>query len=193
MLPQDTKLILWTGTRQSGKTTAVSRLIDRVGAEGFRVAGLLSPAQYTDSTLIGFDVRDIKTGKHTPLARRGPQTPRHTSAFTFIKRGLELGHLTLNSPDTHSAQLMIIDEFGPLEIENHGWRKSVDKLITSAEGLLLLVVREKLLVKVSELYAQYPCSVLPASQPEAVDSVIKLLKKQFPPNQQPPSESTTTD
>ena len=189
MLPQDTKLILWTGTRQSGKTTAVSRLIDCAIAGGFNVAGLLSLAQYNDGTLVGFDVQDISTRKHTPLARRGPQTPHHTSAFTFIKRGLELGHLTLNSPDTHSAQLIIIDEFGPLEIENHGWRKSVDTLLASAEGLLLLVVRERLLEKVSELYSQYPCSVLPARQPETVDSVIELLKKRFPPNQQPPAET----
>ena len=193
MLPQDTKLILWTGTKQSGKTTAVSRLIDRVGAESFQVAGLLSLAQYKNGTLIGFDVQDVSTGRHTPLARRGPQTPRHTSAFTFIKRGLEMGHLALNSPDTHSAQIIIIDEFGPLEIENHGWRKSVDKLIISTEGLLLLVVRERLLEKVRDLYAQYPCAVLPASQPEAVEAVIDLLKKRFPSNQQPPGESTTTD
>jgi nucleoside-triphosphatase THEP1 len=190
MLPQDTKLILWTGTKQSGKTTAVSRLIDHAVAEGFSVAGLLSLAQYDNGTLVGFDVQDISTHNRTPLARRGPQTPHNTnSAFTFIKRGLELGHLTLNSPDTHSAQLIIIDEFGPLEIENHGWRKSVDTLLASAEGLLLLVVREKLLEKVRDLYAQYPCAALPAQQPEAVKTVVDLLVKRFPSNQQPPAEA----
>jgi len=179
MLPQDTKLILWTGTRQSGKTTAVSRLIDHAITEGFSVAGLLSLAQYDNGTLVGFDVQNISTHNRTPLARRGPQTPRHASAFTFIKRGLELGHMALNSPETHSAQLIIIDEFGPLEIENHGWRKSVDTLLASARGLLLLVVREKLLEEVRDLYSQYPSAALPAQQPEAVKTVIDLLRKQY--------------
>lgn len=169
------KLILWVGEKHSGKTTSAADLARTARDEGFNVAGLLAPSLYCDGRLIGFDAIDIKNEKRAPLAR--PQTgPGKSQRFTFITDGLKLGYAALSAEATKSADLIIVDEFGPSELNGDGWRKNVDSLLASSSAVILLVVRHELADKVRRLYADSHCRKLAATEPGSINDILSILK-----------------
>jgi len=174
MLPIQNKLILWTGRKHSGKTTAALKLARRAYAQDFTIAGLLAPSVYLNGELIGFDLLDLQNNKRTHLAVRKAGKNK-AARFTLTAAGLKLANSALNSARAKSADLVIIDEFGPLEMLGKGWRKNVDLLLTSTNTLILLVVRNELTNQVQELYSSVPSQKLPATDLKSIDKVIAMI------------------
>ena len=184
MTQMQPELILWTGQKHSGKTTAAAELAKIARSKGFVVSGLLAPSLYRNGRLIGFDALDLHTGKRASLAKHKTKeerpeylAPPFRWDFIFIEEGLKLGHLALSPTATQSADLVIVDEFGPLELENRGWRKNVDSLLALNDALILLVVRQELKDSVKKLYEDIAGIELKANKKDSIDRVIKLLKK----------------
>ncbi len=169
------KLILWVGEKHSGKTTSAANLARAARDEGSNVAGLLAPSLYCNGRLIGFDALDLGNEKRAPLARR-QTNPSKTGPFTFITDGLKLGNAALSAEATKSADLIIVDEFGPLELNSQGWRKNVDSLLASSDAVILLVVRRELADEVRQLYADVPCRKLAATDLSSIDAGLAMLK-----------------
>ena len=175
MLTTENRLILWTGKKHSGKTTRIANLAQIACDEGFKVAGVLSTSIYLNGELIGYDVIDLHSQARAPLARRKIDKSE-VKSFSFVDTGLKLGNNALSLSATKSAELIIVDEFGPLELDGRGWRKNVDLLLTSTNSLMLLVVRQELADQVQQLYTNVPSRQLPATELQSVDAIITLLK-----------------
>lgn len=171
------KVVLWIGPKHSGKSTAARRLIDRVVAEGFSVAGILAPAIYQGSTLVGFDVVNIATERRLPLARHTEKRIPNGDAggFAFFPSGLRFGNAALQSSQSRSAALVIVDEFGPMELRGNGWRHAVDQLVSESPGTLLLVVRKELADDVCQVYAQWDPECILAAERRAVCRLLHIL------------------
>ena len=170
------RLILWTGPRHSGKTTSAAGLAQKAETEGFHVAGLLAPSIYKNNRLTGFEALDIKTGKRSPLADiKSTSGPAKTEQFTFSKAGLEFGSNALNISSVKSVELIIVDEFGPMELAGNGWRKNVESILTDTNALLVLVVRDRLTDQIINLYRNIPHTQLDAAKPDSIKKVIKIL------------------
>ena len=176
MISKPHKLILFTGRKHSGKTTAANRLVRQVRSKGFSVAGLLAPAVYKDSRLVGFGAVDLRRDKQIDLANRKIATGKRAE-WAFTEAGLKLGKAALNPSAASSADLIIVDEFGPLELDDRGWRKEVDLLLASTDVLVVLVVREELEERVQKLYENYPSTKLAATTEVSINKVIKILKE----------------
>jgi nucleoside-triphosphatase THEP1 len=175
MVPTQNRLILWTGPKHSGKTTSAIRLIQMVRTEGFIVAGILEPSLYNDGELIGFDVLDIQNRKRTSLAR-SKKSKSTKDFFNFITDGLKFGNAVLSSEATKSADLVIIDEYGPLELEGDGWRRNIDSLLSCSGAIILIVIRQELKETFQQLYSDFPCLELEALEEKSAYEVIALLK-----------------
>ncbi|MHC4739900.1 MAG: NTP transferase domain-containing protein [Planctomycetota bacterium] len=175
MLRQN-KLILWVGEKHSGKTTSAAELAQAARAKGITIAGLLAPSIYNKGELTGFDVLDLRTEALAALAIRRSGEGRG-EPYTFTAEGLKVGRSALSADATKSAELIIVDEFGPLELSGGGWRKDVDSLLTSSDAVILLVVRRELAEEVRRLYAEIPSHNISACEKESVDKVITVLEK----------------
>jgi len=185
-------LILWTGPKHSGNTS-VRALTQTARDKGFKVAGILAPPLYRNSELLGFDVLDLQNQTRAPLARRKTSESK-AEPFTFNNDGIKLGNAALSEENTKSADLIIVDEFGPLELKGQGWRRKVDSLLASSPAfcrIILLVVRRELTDTVRQLYAGTPqggpqdalrrnpapaCRELAATKPDSIDDVITILE-----------------
>lgn len=167
-------MILWAGEKHSGKTTALADLVRIAHEEGFNVAGILAPSLYRDGRLMGFDVLDLRDGTRAPLARRetkaGAKAP-----FTFVDEGLRLGTAALSEEATESADLIVVDEFGPLELSGRGWRSGVESLLAGGNPAVLLVVRRELVDAVRRMYEDFRCRSINAGEPGAFEKVIGML------------------
>lgn len=166
------RLILFTGEKHCGKTTSLQKIIDKLKKENFGIAGFIAPSVYEGAFLSGFDLVDIQSRKSVNFARCKPEN----KIFIFGKEGLDFGNSVLQSEKTRQADLIIIDEYGPLEIEGGGWRNSVDSLIGSTNAIILLVVRKKSIEKVKQLYKDIPCEQLSAADAQSIDKIIAMLK-----------------
>jgi nucleoside-triphosphatase THEP1 len=169
------RLILWTGKRHSGKTTSVARLAQKARDEGFNVCGLLAPCVYLEGKFVGYDVLDLRTNHRTPLARCKTSNS-YAGPFNFITEGFKLSNSALSKEAVESAELIIVDEFGKLELNGRGWRKDVDSLLVSSDAVILLVVRLELADAVRQLYADIPYQELSATEQDSIDNVITMLK-----------------
>ena len=175
MVSIPSKLILWVGEKHCGKTTSAASLARTARDEGFRVAGLLAPSLYSNGRLIGFDALDLRSEKRAPLARLR-SNPGEGGRFAFIPDGLKLGDAALSAEATKSADLIIVDEFGPLELNGDGWRKNVDSLLASSDAVILLVVRRELAGVVRQLYTGDHCRELAATEQNSINEVLTVLK-----------------
>lgn len=180
MVSTQNTLILWAGPKHSGKTTSAARLIQMARTEGFVVAGILQPSLYDNGELLGFDVLDVQNQKRTPLARRNKDKSK-IGFFNFITDGLRFGNAVLNTEAIKFADLVIIDEFGPLELKGHGWRRNIDLLLSSSNAIILIIIRHGLKDTFQKIYAGVPCLKLEAIEKNSANKVIAILKNRRQP------------
>lgn len=166
------RLILWTGPKHSGKTTTLSSLIYLARLKGITVAGILAPSVYIDNKLVGFDIVDLQTNHRSPLSRCDAQGPESVGQFAFTQQGLALGRSALQSALTSAPDLIVVDEYGPLELDHRGWRTQVDCLIEGSPAVILLVVRDELADDVAGLYPQTPALIVSSAEPDAIAQVL---------------------
>ena len=167
------KTILWVGPKHSGKSTAAAKLAEKAKKAGFKVAGILAPAIYENAKLVGFDIFDLQSCKGTILAIR----KKDNEPFSFTSKGLRFGQAALSKKAAGQADLIIVDEFGPLELAGKGWRKCVDNLLSSTTALLLLVVRKELTRRVRKLYEYLSIQQFNAKDTNSVNKVLMTLKE----------------
>ena len=170
-----TSLILFTGARHAGKTTATAKLAQTLQEHGFKVAGFLSLSCYQDQKLTGYDIFDLTCQKRLPLAREFQGKKVTKRRFDFDEDAWDYVHNLLLNKEILEADLVVIDEFGPLEIEGGGFRVAIDELLSFRPGCLLLVVRNRIVEQVKELYQSYNPLVVEALQDGAIQEVMNIL------------------
>lgn len=136
--------ILLTGDKGVGKTTICSKIIQLMRFRDLNPAGLLTPARYDASgKKIGFDAFDITANEqwalayieHAPI---GPQMGRYHFDAVALNRAIH----TLQEACRNPNDLLLIDEIGPLELDqNAGFASIIGHLPPSTTAHILLVVR----------------------------------------------------
>ncbi len=172
-----TRVVLWTGSRHSGKTSLATLLADKAASDGFSVAGILTPAVYRDDILAGYDAVDVTTGSRLPLLRRVAERERaDIGPFAFSAEGLQFGGAALSPDSTGTADLIIVDEFGHFELGGRGWRSAVDRIVSEFHGVLLLVVSQEVADEVYELYSAFRPERIPITEAFATNRILQLLR-----------------
>jgi nucleoside-triphosphatase THEP1 len=174
-------MIILTGETGSGKTTCAAAVVGLLRQRGVKVGGVLATGLLNESRRSGFDITDLSTGRTVPLCREGDAGStgeQRWGRFTFVREGLELGReaLTVRGP---SADVVVVDEVGPLELAGGGWAAALDELAGGFRGGILVIAR---LAVVGAVMARWGAASTPVCQvgvdrPERVaDMVVERLK-----------------
>jgi len=174
MAHTENKCVLWIGHKHCGKTTAAAKLIDHLRKGNFTVSGILSPSVYTDGCLTGFDIVDIINGVQIPLSTRD-ENAQACVPFRYFDEALRLGHSALTPAANKSSNLVIVDEYGPLELNGKGWRLDVENLLKANSPPILLVVRSSLADEVRKLYGRYIHLKLDALDSKSIEQVSDFI------------------
>jgi nucleoside-triphosphatase THEP1 len=134
-----------SGPIGGGKTTLCRALAAQARAEGWDVAGLLSPALFEGERKSGIAVENLRTGETRLLARSVPH-PSFDLQFgnwCFDRLSLVWGNRVLEA--SLPCDLLIVDELGPLELlRGEGWSAALAALRQGGYRLGLVVIRPAL-------------------------------------------------
>lgn len=146
-------IFILSGKRNSGKSTILQRVITGLQEKGFRIAGIRAPAIMQNGRKIGFYVLNIKTDEKALLCeRRSELVPSTPQSFEFHENGLKLGRQALSPQAINDADLIIIDEVGPLELKGECWAEPIEQIFNTSEKPMLWVIRKGLVDKVCMHY-----------------------------------------
>ncbi|MFN2237352.1 MAG: nucleoside-triphosphatase [Anaerolineales bacterium] len=136
---------LLSGPSGAGKTTCCAEIITQVRAAGMSVGGLLCPGVFKNGKKVGIDQIDIRTGQRQRLGMRADKARLNTvGCWQMDERVLAWGNTVVAR--LKAEDLIVIDELGPLELEEgYGYQEALRLLDEKRYRLALVVVRPALL------------------------------------------------
>jgi nucleoside-triphosphatase THEP1 len=132
-------VIIITGSKRSGKSTAVENWIKRKAGG---VVGILSPEINGKRYF-----KSISTGEEWAMEASGNEESLNIGKYNFSKSAFDkASKILLDAAKDKTAELLVIDEVGPLELKNEGFYNTLQSILEMEEGIgsILLVVREGL-------------------------------------------------
>lgn len=132
--------ILVTGESGCGKTSFCRRMIDSARRDGLKVGGVLAPAVHYGGNRVGADAVDLATEESVPIARSIAPVPwdRRARNTTIRREGLDLARAALERAVRQPFDLIVIDEFGPLELAGGGICQEAVEAWNSGRDVLLV-------------------------------------------------------
>ncbi len=130
------RLIFVTGPPKTGKTTVLLRAVEKLIAKGYRLGGMVSQEIREKGIRVGFEILDYTSSRKGWLAHiRQPKGPR-------------IGKYRVNLDDLDSigtraildalevADIVLIDEIGPMELFSEAFKDAVKKVVNSYKPVL---------------------------------------------------------
>lgn len=173
-----TSIIILTGERGVGKTTACRETVALAKAKGYACGGILTLTQ-PDGEL---DVTDAKSDETRRLTLPPDAKPAIVQGrFRFAPETIGWGNMVL--AEATPCQLLVVDELGPLELERKGgWQKAFDVLRRSNFALALVVIRSELVVKAQlwlPISATTVFAVTPENRGDLPASLLEVLEREI--------------
>ncbi|MDG6909630.1 MAG: NTPase [Nitrososphaerota archaeon] len=132
-----------TGPPGVGKSTLISRVVMKLKSAGVIVGGCTTAELRSGGTRVGFEVRDLTSGRTGELAsvssRFGPRVGRYRVNLQDLAK---VGAAGVEAAAVRS-EVIVIDEVGPMELVSPEFRRAVSACIDSSKPLLA-VVHERL-------------------------------------------------
>jgi nucleoside-triphosphatase THEP1 len=176
-----TSIIILTGERGAGKTSACREAVTLAQAKEYACNGILTLTQ-PDGEL---DVLDVSNGETRRLTLPPDTKPAIVQGrFHFAPETFGWGNLIL--ADATSCHLFVVDELGPLELEQRrGWTKAFDVLQRRNFALALAVVRPELVIKAQLCLpgsATTVLSVAPENRDGLPAALLEILERNVSPS-----------
>lgn len=163
------------GERGSGKTSAIRQLCAKLAAEGYRVGGVLQPANELDGVRVGYRLRDAATGEELEFAVRGP------NGFEFAAQGWLWARARLHKA-LAQADCTVIDELGLLEARGQGHLLELPRLPAwMASRVLLVAVRQDCAAAVEQRLGPFAARIHPQALREQGEPFLEQLRRQLRP------------
>jgi len=175
------QIVAITGRSGSGKTPAMTRLVETLMAHGVPVFGFLQPPLWRDGNKVGFDIVDVRSGARAPLGRRvAAEHGQHGTPFTFDGAGFDLARQALAAPPRDAV--LIVDEIGPVELRGGGHWEAVALAWKRARvRAAVLTVRRQLIPAFLELLGATEVVIVDAeADPDPAAAALAALVSVLP-------------
>ena len=133
-------IVVLTGQVGAGKSTVCRRLTQLVADSGRTVGGVLTEKDVRGN----LTVMDLKTGDSACLAKRIEESGSiKVGGYFFCPDGIRFGQRAIEN--SASADLLLVDEIGPLEAAGSGFSNVFGILAGVAIKNAVVVIREAML------------------------------------------------
>ncbi len=134
------RYVVITGRPGVGKTTLFQKVVARLRAQGYRVEGFICPEVRQGGKRIGFLIRSLDGSLEAWLARvegcYGPPVGRYRVCHEAEEVAREAIEKAIREAD-----MIGIDEVGPMELKASGIRSAILRALSSGKPAILVVHR----------------------------------------------------
>jgi len=171
-------IILIEGSKGDGKTSLITEVNDLLKNKNIITAGILAPAVFIDNKHSGYDLTDAWTNRRMELSRtNGKDNMPLVGYYYFNEETIKEGKLILQPGNCKDADLIIIDEVGPWELENQGWAENLNLLIKTTSSPMLWAVRRGIAQQVIDKWSLVDTLVVDAKTIKAEQLVDIISRK----------------
>lgn len=133
-----------TGSPGVGKSTVLRNVLKQLTCT---YGGMVSADIRVNGERVGFEIRDIATGKQGILAHREGRGPRLGKYHVNIEDLNNMGVSAIKN--AMSSELVVIDEIGPMELKSPEFIKAVEEVLNSGKSMLV-VLHQKSVHQIAE-------------------------------------------
>jgi len=158
-------IFLVTGEINEGKTAYMHSFYKEIG-EG---DGFICPKVFEDGEFVRYDIQRLSSGETKPFAYSLNSVPDdwdeagRYGKYSFSVQAIHFAEQIIDEILQKKIEPIIIDEIGPLEIENHaGFYKLMDRVI-KANRDVFVAIRSSLADKFAEAFGLEP-RIIPITQ-----------------------------
>lgn len=147
------RLLLLTGNPGIGKTTILLQVVDGLKARGCSVGGMISREVRSRGERVGFEILDLVSGRRGWLAHAGQKTGPQVGRYRVNLEDLDSIGVAAIDEAVESADVVAIDEVGPMELFSQRFREAVRKAVESQKPLVGVVhwkARDRLIDEVKK-------------------------------------------
>ncbi|ABL78405.1 NTPase [Thermofilum pendens] len=133
------KNFLLTGRPGIGKTTCVVKTAELLVSRGVKVGGMVTHEVREGGSRVGFKVRDLLTGREGFLAKVGAGAGPRVGKYVVHVEELEAVGVGAILRAVSEAQVVVIDEIGPMELYSPSFLPAVLKALDSDKPVLATI------------------------------------------------------
>lgn len=126
-----------TGSPGTGKSTVCRNVLKQLACT---YGGMTSADIRDKGERVGFEIRDIATGKHGILAHRQGAGPRVGSYLVNLSDLNNIGVAAIKN--AMSTDLIVIDEIAPMEFKSPEFIRAVEEALDSDKNMLVVLHRK---------------------------------------------------
>jgi nucleoside-triphosphatase len=146
------RLLFITGSPGTGKTSVLLKTIEVLKARGYSVGGMISREVRTCGARVGFKILDLGSGRRGWLAhvnqKHGPRIGKYRVNLEDLDNiGAEAVAIAVENAD-----VVAIDEIGPMELHSERFKEAVKKAMVSRKlvvGTVHWKARDRLIQEIS--------------------------------------------
>ena len=133
------RILLVTGSPGIGKTTVVEKAVEELVGRGFKVSGMITREVRKGGTRVGFEIRDLSSGRKGWLAHVDqPFGPRISKYRVNLEDVEKIGARAIQDA-VLGADVVVIDEIGPMELFSQPFRSSLMEAVRSEKPILATI------------------------------------------------------
>ena len=169
-------IFLLSGPVHSGKTTLLKKAAREFKNQGVKVDGFLSVAVFAGKKRTGYDLLDLREERSIPLLRiDGEEEWQKVGPYFFIPSGIgKAEKIILRSG---GADICVVDEVGPLELEGRGFWPSLERVLLPPSTHFLISVRKSILENLMEILGKTDARIFEIKEEDVFSRLTKEVLK----------------
>lgn len=133
------RVLLITGPPRTGKTTVLTKTVEELKRRGYKLGGMTSQEIREMGIRNGFEIRDISSGRVGWLAHVHQPVGPKIGKYKVNLDGLHSIGVAAILSATENAQIVVIDEIGPMELLSAEFQAAVQKAADSPKPILCTI------------------------------------------------------
>jgi nucleoside-triphosphatase len=134
-------IVFLTGVPGVGKSTVVSRIAENLKSSGMTVGGMTTGDLRSQSSRVGFEIRDLLSGQCGTLAHVNQRIGPSIGKYRVNSEDLDqIGAEAILSA-VKQADLILVDEVGPMELTSLRFKDAVKSALECGKPVLGTVHR----------------------------------------------------
>lgn len=146
---------LITGPPAIGKSTIISKVVFALRTHGYIIGGCVTKEAKRNGVRVGFTIQDLMGGTSAELASTGSMVGPRLGKYRVSLSNLSAIGASSLSRAAGEAELIVIDEVGPMELMSPEFRRAVEACYKSPRPILA-VVHERMKDPLIELLVSDP-------------------------------------